>query len=594
MQNREEKDIGENPVSFFVSLRIVSKKHGNLRMDVEQCRADILSENYRDFIVGAEEESRWTGDVCKQRAGELYQCIYVPEEWADPVDFGRYSYDSIPKCYALLGMEALEQAGILQLQNAPYLELMGNGVMLGFIDTGIRYEESIFRNLDGSTRVAGIWDQTIQTGEPPEGFNYGTEFGEEDLNDALAGANPRAQVPSTDTNGHGTFLASIAAGGADPDRQFLGAAPETVIGVVKLKPAKSYLKRFYQIDEDVICYQENDLMLGVAYLDQLARKRQLPLVLCIALGTNMGSHDGTSPLAGNLELFANLTNRALVLAGGNEANQRHHFLGRNETIRQDTVAEIRVGGLVNGFVAELWSDIPNLVSVTVESPSGERFALPSLRNRETATHQFVLERTVVSANVMLPADNTNSQLIFLRFQNPTEGNWKLHVIPQVLADGIFHIWLPVTEFGTREVYFLKPDPDTTITEPANLISGLTVGFFDGEKNSIAISSGRGYTKSNRIKPDLVAPGVDVTGLSTTGQIVSRSGSSVGAGVAAGATALLMEWLVYRFNGQQPEGIELRNLLLLGARKRPEEEAPNREWGYGRLDLYNTFDVLRRL
>lgn len=563
-------------------------------MDVEQCRADVLSESYRDFIVEAGEKMDWQEGICEQRAGELYRCIYVSEDVADPVDLGRYSYDAIPKCYAPLGMEALEQAGILQMQNTPYLELLGNGVMLGFVDTGIRYEESIFRNLDGSTRLAGIWDQTIQTGKPPEGFLYGTEFEEETINNALKSSNPRDRVPSTDTDGHGTFLASVAAGGADPDTGFLGAAPETVLGVVKLKPAKTYLKRFYQLDERILCYQENDMLLGVAYLDQLARKRKLPLVLCIALGTNLGSHDGTSPLAGNLELFSNSADRALVLAGGNEANQRHHFLGRNENIRQDTVAEIRVGSAVNGFVAELWSDIPNLVSVMVESPSGERFALPSLRSRETVSHQYVLERTIVSANVMLPADRTNSQLVFLRFQNPTEGNWKLHVTPQVLADGIFHIWLPMTEFGTREVYFLKPDPDTTITEPANLISGLTVGFFDGEKNSIAISSGRGYTKSNRIKPDLVAPGMNVTGLSTTGQIVSRSGASVGAGIAAGAIALLMEWLVYRLDGRQPEGMDLRNLLILGARKRPEEETPNREWGYGRLDLYNTFDVLRRL
>lgn len=107
-------------------------------MDVEQCRADVLSESYRDFIVEAGKKMDWQEGICEQRAGELYRCIYVSEDVADPVDLGRYSYDAIPKCYAPLGMEALEQAGILQMQNTPYLELLGNGVMLGFVDTGER------------------------------------------------------------------------------------------------------------------------------------------------------------------------------------------------------------------------------------------------------------------------------------------------------------------------------------------------------------------------------------------------------------------------------------------------------------------------
>ena len=164
--------------------------------------------------------------------------------------------------------------------------------MIGFIDTGIDYQNPIFRNVDGTTRIAGIWDQTIQEGTPPQGLVYGTEYTEEKINEALQRENPLEAVPSKDENSHGTFLASIAAGSENIENRFKGAAPEATLGIVKLKRAKQYLKDFYLIGDDAECYQENDIMLGIRYLTDLAKKKKIPLVLCIALGTNMGDHMG--------------------------------------------------------------------------------------------------------------------------------------------------------------------------------------------------------------------------------------------------------------------------------------------------------------
>lgn len=562
------------------------------------CENVIRSEEYRDFIISRSEqydmEAFQSGVACTQEISGLYQCIYVMKDRADPVDFGRYPYATVPKCYSLLGTDSLWQAGILQMQNYPGLELMGSGVMIGFVDTGIRYDSPIFRNLDGSTRIAGIWDQTIEDDTPPQGFFYGTEYTQERINRALLSDDPYQVAESRDQNGHGTFLAGIAAGGAGNGADTLGAAPEATIGVVKLKPAKQYLREFYRIPQQAVCYQENDIMLGIRYLQQLAGKLDLPLLLCLALGTNQGSHDGTSPLCGMLELFANSKNTALVIAGGNEADQRHHYMGRLADIHDTDEVEIYVGEGNNGFSMELWSTVPDLVSVSVLSPSGEKITAPSIRRGETMTYRFVLERTTLSLNYMLLPDNTNAELVFFRFVSPVAGIWRVSVTPKLLADGIFHMWLPMTEQQSTDVYFLASDPDYTITEPGNVISGLTVGFYNGSENSIAIRSGRGYTRSNRIKPDLVAPGVDVSGLSAVGQTVTRTGSSIAAGIAAGATALLMEWIVYRTDSETGSAMQIRNLLLIGAEQRPDEVYPNREWGYGSLNLYHTFDVLRRL
>lgn len=142
-------------------------------------------------------------------------------------------------------MQPLDAAGIITLQNYPTLQLMGEGIMIGFLDTGIDYTHPVFRNLDGTTRIAGIWDQTIQDGDPPEGFLYGTEYTEERINAALHSESPQELTSSEDTDGHGTFVASVAAGSAESSGQFLGAAPEAVICDGKAEAGKKISERIF-------------------------------------------------------------------------------------------------------------------------------------------------------------------------------------------------------------------------------------------------------------------------------------------------------------------------------------------------------------
>ena len=565
--------------------------------ELEVCREHVLSNDYRDFIVSQLDAEEFTPiiteDTCQQEMEFIYKVIHVEKTMADPISLDRYSYNSIPKCFTLLDMEAMNQAGILQVQNYPTLNLQGTNVMIGFVDTGIDYQNPIFRNLDGSTRIAGIWDQTIQEGMPPEGFLYGAEYRKPQIDEALRLEDPFEMVPTRDEISHGTFLASIAAGSANVENQFIGAAPDATIAVVKLKQAKQYLKDFYQIFTDTPCYQETDIMLGLKYLNQLAEELNLPLVICIALGTNQGSHSAISPLSGLLEVYSNLSKRAIVIGGGNEANQRHHFLGKLENVNDRKEVEIRVANGVSGFCMELWTENPNIMSVTVVSPSGGSTSKLPIRSNETQEYRFIFEGTRITINYKLFLERSNAELVFFRLEGVTEGIWKVLVEPVQVAEGIFHIWLPMTEFLQNEVYFLESNPDYTITEPGSTITGMTVGFYNGADNSIAISSGRGYTRGGIIKPNFVAPGVNVTGATTRNQFAKRSGSSIAAGITAGACALLLEWIVYQLE-EAADSIQIRNLLTLGTERTLNEVYPNRAWGYGRLNLYGTFDELRRL
>lgn len=102
----------------------------------------------------------------------------------------------VPKCYTTLDMAAIQQAGIAAVQNIPGLELSGEGVLVGIIDTGINYLDPIFRNLDGSTRIQRIWDQEEQSGTAPRGIGYGSEYTKEQINQAILSENPKETVPS--------------------------------------------------------------------------------------------------------------------------------------------------------------------------------------------------------------------------------------------------------------------------------------------------------------------------------------------------------------------------------------------------------------
>ncbi|HJD46454.1 MAG TPA: S8 family peptidase [Candidatus Mediterraneibacter norfolkensis] len=566
--------------------------------DLETCRQQILSEDFRDFI-GDHVRTPFFDSImregqCEQDAGFDYKCIYISKEDAGPVTLTRFSYNSIPKCYAPLSMETLNQAGILPIQNYPTLQLKGEGVLIGFLDSGIDYENDVFRNIDGTTRIAAIWDQTVQSGPPPEGFAYGSEYSREMIDAALRSDDPISMVPSTDESGHGTYAASIAAGGANAAEQFLGAAPEASIAMVKLKQAKEYLRDYYFIPRSAICYQETDLMLGLKYLNDLADRLGLPLVICITTGTSMGGHIGTLPFPYLIEGYSTRANRITVIGTGNEADKRHHYYDVIAGSTDSRTVELRVGENVSGFSLELWSDIPNVFSISMISPSGESTSRIPFRVGAGAEIDFLFEKTKVSVDYRLLVEKSTSELVFFRFQAPAPGIWKIIVEPLSSIDGNFHMWLPLTEFLSGEVYFLESDPYYTLTAPANTSSPVIVSWYNGNTGAVSQASGRGYTRTRNINPDITAPGVDVRGALPGGRFSSRSGSCVSAAVTAGAVALMLEWLIYDQNVPGIDSYQIKSLLILGAVRPGIMEYPNREWGYGQFNLYNTFETMRQL
>ena len=551
----------------------------------QRCREAVYSNDWYDLMLRNEDVVEgMTETECLMKLDGAYQMWYFNRDMLPEINFGTYTYSAVPKCLTPLSERALDASGILSIRNQPNLALTGEGVLVGIIDSGISYEDMAFRYEDGSSRIVSIWDQTVEDGTPPENYFYGQEYTQEMLNEALTNENPLLTVPENDLVGHGTAVASIAAGSVNPVTGFSGAAPYAELAVVKLKEAKPYLRDFYFIPDGAVAYQENDVMLGIDYLNRLAVARNQALVLLVALGTNNGTHGGNSYLSNFLDDIGQRRRRVVVTAAGNEANARHHYYGQVPDKDSVQTVEINVERTMSGFGIEMWSAEPQLFEVAVVSPAGERLSRIPAERLGRREYSFVLEGTMLTVDYRIVGARSANQLIYLRFERPTKGIWKILVFQKIFIYCSFDMWLPVSDFLESAVYFLSSNPDTTLTVPSTARVPITVGGYNDLSGALFLESGRGYTITGAIKPDFVAPAVDIVGAG--GQ--EHTGTSYGAAITAGAAAMFMEWAVVRGNLVAANTADVKSEFIRGVVQDVGQLYPNREWGYGKLNLARTF------
>ena len=570
------------------------------------CNVSPASEEIADFIVRYSPRAvaslyELAQTRCVNLVSQEYAIVHAPLSGVLPLSFTQHTYSAIPKLYGLQDTTALEATGILPVFSQPNLMSTGQGILIGMIDTGIDYTNPLFQNPDGTSRILRLWDQTIESENTPEavaGFQpfYGTVYSQEDLNRALASEQPLELVPSTDTSGHGTFLAGVAAGRQiQSPTTFSGAAPDAALAVVRLKPAKQYLREFFAVPPDADAYQENDIMAAAAFLLGVAGQYQMPLVLCLGVGTSQGSHSGISPLAMQLQALSGTRGFACVTGAGNETGFRHHYFGNLSPDQEYEDVELRVADSTSGFSMELWADVSELYTVGFVSPSGEVIErIPMTVGQET-TISFQLDATRILISYQITESSSGRFLAFLRFTGPAPGIWHIRVYPTLFVAGQFHIWLPMQGFLTEDTGFLRPDPDITITDPGNAPLLLTVSTYNHVTGSLYIHSSRGFTATGQIKPDFAAPGVEVQGPGIppgTSRLSRQTGSSVATAITAGAVACLFSWGFTQGNDTTLTSISVKSILIRGAERKEAFRYPNRQWGYGTLNLYQAFLLMR--
>ncbi|MFV0497993.1 MAG: S8 family peptidase [Candidatus Fimivivens sp.] len=491
----------------------------------------------------------------------------------------------------LLDRESLESSGILEVHRQPYLDLLGRGVIIGFVDTGIDYTQDVFRYEDGSTKIHYIYDQTIQ-GAPPEPNWIGTEYTEAQINEALQSDNPREIVPHEDTVGHGTFLASVAAGRAVDD--FIGAAPDSGIIAVKLRKARPfYLERYLVPENQENAFESSSVMQGVEYILNRAQQLKKPVVICIGLGSNFGSHDGYSIFAEYLRGVSTLKGVCLCVAAGNESQARHHTQGLINAKGDMQNVDLIVGENGADVVISIWNNASDRISVAVSSPTGETVGRLSAKAGSTQSTRLVMEPTTIDVSYYFPMEGTGAQLTVVRLIGASPGIWTIRLHGDIILDGSFHAWLPMTGFVDPSVEFLSTSPYYTITVPGVMNEAIRCGAYDAQQGSLYAKTSWGPTRLEMMAPDLVAPGVNIGGFYPDGY-GAMEGTSVAAAITAGACALMMQWGVVEGNGTAFSTYQIRAYLIRGCSRSEGMRYPNPQWGYGVLNLMETFRLMREL
>ncbi|GAA0117541.1 S8 family peptidase [Clostridium senegalense] len=488
---------------------------------------------------------------------------------------------------------------IQTVKNNSYISLTGKDIIVGIIDTGIDYLNEEFIREDGTSRILSIWDQTIDNmGKTEDGVDYiGAVYYNEEINNAIKAhknnEDPYKIVPSIDEVGHGTKCAGII-GARGYNKNFKGVAEDCEFVVVKLAQSANLKKRLRENKiEDIPVYDTPEIVAGLEYLRRMFQKFKKPMVIFFAVGTTEGTHDGLSLICRYLTGLGSIRGIALVTGVGNEGNSKGHVSGYIKSDESVEKIELNIPREIKLFSMNIWVSQPNRASLNIKSPSGEETKFIKSKKHNKVDFKFYYVNTAVNINYYDPEHFTGHQVINIVFKDIKPGIWEFNLIGDYIVDGRYDIWLPPSITLPKGTEFLNPDPYSTLTVPSTSLGVITSTYY-GENNGILASSGKGFNTNNMPNPDLATIGSNVLTVDPLKQVVTMSGSSAATSIIAGACALLLQWGIVNGNDTTMYSTKVKSYLIYGAYKNPIYKFPNRDIGYGALDLLGIFNIIGRL
>lgn len=445
--------------------------------------------------------------------------------------------------------------------------LTGKGVIIGLIDSGIDYAHPDFRNADGTTRILELWDQTLDTVYDSEILNRALEQTTE--------AERYAIVPSIDVSGHGTHVAGIAAGnGRASNGRYRGVAYESGLLVVKLgTPGENAFPR------------TTELMRAIDFCVKKSREYEKPIAINLSFGNNYGSHSGTSLLETYMNDMADFGRNVMVIGSGNDGAAALHTAGR-VVQRERKEVQLAVSEFEPTLNLQIWKNYVDNIEIAIVAPNGTRVGP---LQQILGPQRLRIGDTELLIYYGEPKPFNAYQEIYIEFipvGDYVEGGiWRIQLIPESIVNGGYDMWLPSGGTLNRGTAFLEPVETTTLTIPSTAAKGIAVGAYDARFNQPAAFSGRGFTReTNQVKPDIVAPGVEITSCAVGGGYEVRTGTSMAAPFVTGSAALFMQFGIVNGNDLYLYGEKLKAYLIRGAKRDMGgfNEWPNPQLGWGTL------------
>jgi len=564
----------------------------------ENCYEAVYSEDYADYIVEYNGDRQVLEEIysnaCLFFIDNRYAILYSKKRSDYMESFGNLAYNIFPKLLApmdaAVGEAAYNTPSILSmingenLDNESVLGLDGKDIVIGIVDTGIDILNEEFLNEYGRTRIKYAWDQSVNSssGDGYAGeFPFGTYYTEEQLNRFVEEGN---SVLRGEDN-HGNYLASIAAGRNN------GIAVNSDLVVVKLKKAKENLKELYGVRQGE-AYSEADIMLAIAYILQCSYRLRKTVSILIGFGTNSGSHTGSAALEAYINNIGILRGVCVSVAGGNEGSAGHHTDGDIEDNEQ-VVIEINVPEKT-AFTLEIWGKAPGVYAIGMDIAGGEIIDRIPPRFDRSQIIKPIFGGGTIYVDYFLVEGQAGDELILVRFFDTPRGLYRITLTATGTVEKQYRAWLPVSSFVPEGLVFTNPVTWGTVTVPGTAVTPIVSGAYNYSDGSIYVNGSRGYTANSVVKPDLAAPGVNITGAGPYGTKVTGSGSSISAACAVGAAALMQQWSRDRGLSPYINGNQIRQYLIRGADRENSRRYPDRYYGFGTLNLRKTFESLRNL
>lgn len=556
---------------------------------------EVNSENFMplfviDYFDGFEEELAQLGSIFKfYKIADNFGILYINKNRIEELGqiYGLENIFRIQRYVKMAqlttisrdttnGYVALEEIGANFFKNNPNINIDGRGVIIGISNSGIDYLHPDFIYPDGTSKILYLWDQTIE-GNPPEGFNIGTEYTREDINKAIAENNPNLSI---DEEGIGTALSGICAGLGNLNDQYKGVAEGSDLVIVKVKKIDGF-------------YNSATLLAATKYIYSKGIKEEKPVVQNVNLGSNNSIVRGTDLLVDSLFYEYGICE---VIAAGNEGRGNEHATGNIEFIGDAKDVLLEITQEEKELEIDIWINKPDKANIVLISPSGVESKASLVSNFSFVKGLFNIENTYYNIWTTYPFAYSGQQQTVIRLVDAKPGIWTIRLIGEYITNGTYHVYLPIKNLLNEGTKFRDSNPEYTITYPATYRDTISVGTYNSIENSLWPDSSRGpiVGATGRLeKPDIIAPGVNIIAPYLGNRYATVTGSGVASAFVAGAVALMMQYTLVDRNYKDKAVVQkIRTYIRAGATRNNQIEYPNVRYGYGVLDIRGMFDQLK--
>jgi subtilisin family serine protease len=478
--------------------------------------------------------------------------------------------------------------------------LQGIGVTVGIIGTGIDYLNPRFMNPDGSSRIVGIWDETLNEDIPPKNFFRGTEFNKRDIDEALRiralGGNPYTIVNHRDEIGHGTAIAGIIGGrNLGQGDGFISAVPRCNFAVVKLKEAKGNILSLSGIEKgDTKVYQDSDIEAGIRYLEDLQKRIRTPMVVYVALGSNSGGHNGETVLERYMDFASEKRDFSIVCNTGNQGDAGGHASGNFTRNGEQSFIPFNVNPGEGNLFFSVYTLKPDKITIGLISPTGEGIEVLTIPKVNGESVSEKLGNSNIIIQHFEEKESGGDQRTDVLIRNIQGGIWQINLNAQYVIKGRYDIWLLQKELLKTGTRFLQPDESTTLMTPSTAQNALVTSYYNQEDNSVILESGRGFTRAGSIKPSITMGAMDLLTVGLNNRLRVASGAALAGALLAGAVAMIYQWGLVEGNDMSLYPPKLLSYVISATLRETGGIYPNEQWGYGRFSFRKLVDNLNRI